>query len=225
MRELIEDTHEAVGDRCAVAVRLAIDELHGEQGITSQGDGREIIEYLADLPDLWDIALGGGLGNDSRSSRFSAEGYQEQYAGFVKGLTSKPVVSVGRFTSPDTMLSQIKRGVQDFIGAARPSIADPFLPNKIDQGREDEIRECIGCNICRSANNEGVSCAAHKTPQWVKSGGVAGTLKNPHPAPGCQRIGRRWWPCWLRGNPGTGAARLPGDPRRSQRCTRRPGNQ
>ena len=40
------------------------------------------------------------------------------------------------------MVSQIKRGVQDFIGAARPSIADPFLPAKIRDGREDEIREC-----------------------------------------------------------------------------------
>ncbi|GIT73684.1 MAG: hypothetical protein Ct9H300mP28_34980 [Pseudomonadota bacterium] len=33
------------------------------------------------------------------------------------------------------------------IGAARPSIADPFLPKKIEEGRMDEIRECIGCNI------------------------------------------------------------------------------
>jgi len=154
LREMIEDTREAVGDRCAVAVRLAIDELHGDQGITSDGDGRRIIEYLGELPDLWDIALGGSLGNDSCSSRFSAEGYQEKYAGQVKSLTSKPVVSVGRFNSPDTMVSQIKRGVQDFIGAARPSIADPFLPKKIDRGEEDRIRECIGCNICRSANNE-----------------------------------------------------------------------
>ena len=151
---MIEDTREAVGDRCAVAVRLAIDELHGNNGITSDGDGRRIIEYLGELPDLWDIALGGGLGNDSCSSRFSDEGYQEKYAGQVKSSTSKPVVSVGRFTSPDTMVSQIKRGVQDFIGAARPSIADPFLPHKINQGDEDRIRECIGCNICRSANNE-----------------------------------------------------------------------
>ncbi|UCH38564.1 MAG: NADH:flavin oxidoreductase, partial [Gammaproteobacteria bacterium] len=134
LREMIEDTREAVGDSCAVAVRLAIDELHGDQGITSDGDGRRIIEYLGELPDLWDIALGGSLGNDSCSSRFSDEGYQEKYAGQVKSLTSKPVVSVGRFTSPDTMLSQIKRGVQDFIGAARPSIADPFLPAKINQG-------------------------------------------------------------------------------------------
>ena len=165
LRELIEDTREAVGDRCAVAVRLAIDEIHGDPGITSEGEGRQIIEHIGELPDLWDIALGGSLGNDSCSSRFSAEGYQEQYAGIVKSLTSKPVVSVGRFTSPDTMVGQIKRGVQDFIGAARPSIADPFLPIKIDQGNEDQIRECIGCNICRSANNEAspIRCTQNPT--------------------------------------------------------------
>ncbi|MCP4390298.1 MAG: FAD-dependent oxidoreductase [Gammaproteobacteria bacterium] len=164
LRELIEDTREAVGDRCAVAVRLAIDELHGDTGFSSAGDGRKTIELLGELPDLWDIALGGSLGNDSCSSRFSAEGYQEKYAAIVKSHTSKPVVNVGRFTSPDTMVGQIKRGVQDFIGAARPSIADPFLPGKIDQGLEDQIRECIGCNICRSANNEGAPLRCTQNP-------------------------------------------------------------
>jgi dimethylamine/trimethylamine dehydrogenase len=164
LRELIEDTREAIGDKCAVAVRLAIDELHGSSGITSDGEGQKIIEQLGELPDLWDIALGGSLGNDSCSSRFSDEGYQEQYASVVKSLTSKPVVNVGRFTSPDTMVSQIKRGVQDFIGAARPSIADPFLPYKIDHGLEDQIRECIGCNICRSANNEGSPLRCTQNP-------------------------------------------------------------
>ena len=44
LREMIEDTKEAVGDTCAVAVRLAVDELHGPEGITSDGEGREIIE-------------------------------------------------------------------------------------------------------------------------------------------------------------------------------------
>ena len=164
LRELIEDTREVAGERCAVAVRLAIDEVHGTEGFEAQDEGRQVIELLAELPDLWDIALGGSLGNDSCSSRFSAEGYQEKYAGIVKELTSKPVVSVGRFTSPDTMVGQIKRGVQDFIGAARPSIADPFLPNKINAGREDEIRECIGCNICRSANNEGAPLRCTQNP-------------------------------------------------------------
>jgi dimethylamine/trimethylamine dehydrogenase len=148
-REVLEETKDAVGDRCAVAVRLAVDELLGPVGITSEGEGREIIEMLAEMPDLWDVNVS-DWENDSQTSRFSEEGFQEQYTGFVKKMTSKPVVGVGRFTSPDAMVSQIKRGVLDMIGAARPSIADPFLPLKIEQGRSDEIRECIGCNICVS---------------------------------------------------------------------------
>src|SRR5262249_17173058 len=77
---------------------------------------------------------------------------------------SKPVVGVGRFTSPDTMVSQIRRGVLDFIGAARPSIADPFLPKKINEGRLEDIRECIGCNICVSSERYGVPIRCTQNP-------------------------------------------------------------
>ncbi len=164
LREMLDDTRDAVGDTCAVALRFAVDELHGPHGITSEGEGREVVALLADLPDLWDVNVAGALGNDSKSARFSAEGFQEEYVAFVKGLTGKPVVSVGRFTSPDRMVSQIKRGIQDLIGAARPSIADPFLPQKIREGRADEIRECIGCNICRAANNEAVGLRCTQNP-------------------------------------------------------------
>ncbi len=164
LREMIVETKQAVGDTCAVAVRLAVDELQGEGGITSAEDGRAVVEFLAEEPDLWDVNVAGDLGNDSCSSRFAPEGFQEQHIAFVKSVTTKPVVSVGRFTSPDTMAGQIRRGVQDFIGAARPSIADPFLPQKIRDGRLDEIRECIGCNICRAANNEGVPLRCTQNP-------------------------------------------------------------
>jgi dimethylamine/trimethylamine dehydrogenase len=46
--------------------------------------------------------------------------------------------------------------VLDLIGGARASIADPFLPSKIREGRSDEIRECIGCNICIASWHDGV---------------------------------------------------------------------
>jgi dimethylamine/trimethylamine dehydrogenase len=146
-RELIEDTKDAVGDTCAVAVRFAVDELLGEDGITNQGEGYDVVAMLAELPDLWDVNIS-NWSNDSLTSRFGGEGHQEKYISFVKGLTTKPVVGVGRYTSPDSMGSAIQRGVMDMIGAARPSIADPFLPKKIEEGRLDDIRECIGCNIC-----------------------------------------------------------------------------
>jgi dimethylamine/trimethylamine dehydrogenase len=73
-------------------------------------------------------------------------------------------VGVGRFTSPDTMAGQIRRGVLDLIGAARPSIADPFLPSKIDAGREQDIRECIGCNICISSWHDSVPVRCTQNP-------------------------------------------------------------
>lgn len=151
MREVLEDTKDAIGATCAVAVRLSVDELIGPDGITSDGEGRDIIEMLAEIPDLWDVNVS-GWENDSATSRFTDEGYQTQYTAFVKSVTTKPVVGVGRFTSPDTMVSLIKKGKLDFIGAARPSIADPFLPKKIEQGRIEDIRECIGCNICVTAD-------------------------------------------------------------------------
>ena len=147
LRELIEDTKEAVGADCAVAVRFAVDELRGADGIAAAGEGREVVEMLAELPDLWDVNIS-DWHNDSQTSRFAAEGYQEEFVRFVKTVTTKPVVGVGRFTSPDAMVSQIRRGVLDMIGAARPSIADPFLPKKIERGDIDDIRECIGCNVC-----------------------------------------------------------------------------
>ncbi len=122
-----------------------------------------MIEMLAELPDLWDVNIS-NWPNDSQTSRFAKEGFQEQYTSFVKQLTTKPVVGVGRFTSPDTMVSQIKRGVLDFIGAARPSIADPFLPKKIEEGRIDDIRECIGCNMCVSSDYTSTNLRCTQNP-------------------------------------------------------------
>jgi dimethylamine/trimethylamine dehydrogenase len=147
LRELIEDTKDAVGDRCGVVVRFAVDEMAGPQGIVAGEEGRAVVEFLAELPDLWDVNVA-GWENDSVTSRFASENFQEPFIEFVKQVTRKPVVGVGRITSPDTMISLLRRGIVDLIGAARPSIADPFLPRKIRENRLDLIRECIGCNIC-----------------------------------------------------------------------------
>lgn len=162
-REVIEETKDAVGEACAVVVRFAVEELMGDDGLEWDVEGREVVEMLAELPDLWDICLA-GWSNDSQTSRFSPEGFQEEYTAFVKTVTTKPVVGVGRFTSPDTMVSQVRRGIVDFIGAARPSIADPFLPRKIEEGRIDDIRECIGCNICVTGDNTIVPMRCTQNP-------------------------------------------------------------
>ncbi len=170
LREVLEDTKDAVGHRCGVAIRFATEELLGREGV-ERAEAQDIVGMLAELPDLWDVNVAAWY-NDSVPSRFAGEGAQEPFIDFVKKTTSKPVVGVGRFTSPDTMVSQIRRGVIDFIGAARPSIADPFLPKKIEEGRIDDIRECIGCNLCVSGDNtiSPIRCTQNPTmgEEWRK---------------------------------------------------------
>ena len=171
IRELIEETKEAVGDRCAVAVRFAADEEIGEDGVPIHGERRDMFEMMAEMPDLWDINIA-DYSVEMGVSRFTKEASLEPYMDFIKSKTTKPVVTVGRFTSPDTMVSQIKRGITDFIGAARPSIADPYLPAKIEAGDLGAIRECIGCNICYSGDSLGVPIRCTQNPtmgeEWRK---------------------------------------------------------
>lgn len=146
MRELIEEGRDAIGDTCGLTLRLSLDEMIGELGFANS-EVRDMIEMHAELPDLWDLAHG-AWEDCSGPSRFKDEAAQESLVSGIKKLTSKPVVGVGRFTSPDVMVRMIRSGTLDFIGCARPSIADPFLPRKVEEGRIEDIRECIGCNIC-----------------------------------------------------------------------------
>ena len=146
MRELVEDAKEVIGDSCAITLRLSLDETIGDLGFANS-ELRDLIEMHAELPDLWDLAHG-AWEDCSGPSRFKDEAAQQDLVSGIRELTPRPIVGVGRFTSPDVMVKQVKSGTLDFIGCARPSIADPFLPRKIDEGRVEDIRECIGCNIC-----------------------------------------------------------------------------
>lgn len=146
VNEVIGDIRDAVGDTMGITLRVSLDETIGDLGF-SNAEVRDFIEMNKDLPDLWDLAQG-TWEDCSGPSRFKEEAAQHELVRGIHDFTDKPIVGVGRFTSPDVMVKQIKSGVLDFIGCARPSIADPFLPKKVEEGRIDDIRECIGCNIC-----------------------------------------------------------------------------
>jgi dimethylamine/trimethylamine dehydrogenase len=170
LREILEDTREIADGRAGVACRINVDELVGDRGINRE-ETVGILEMLGEIPDMWDFMVG-GWPDDSNTSRFGPEAEREDYIRGLKDLTAKPVVGVGRFTSPDTMVRMIRQGILDFIGAARPSIADPFLPKKIEEGRIEDIRECIGCNICVASDTTmaPIRCTQNPTmgEEWRK---------------------------------------------------------
>jgi dimethylamine/trimethylamine dehydrogenase len=169
LREIVEDARETTRGELAVTLRMSLHEA-GAYGF-SNAELRDFIAMHAELPDLWDLAHGTWEAC-SGTSRFKKEGAQEDLVQGIKALTPKPVVGVGRFTSPDAMVRQIRAGILDFIGAARPSIADPFLPLKVQEGRYEDIRECIGCNICVSGDmTQGISRCIQNTAfmeEWRK---------------------------------------------------------
>lgn len=150
-RETLEKVRDAAGDKLAIGSRFAIDTLEGSDGIEADGDGVRFVEHVDDLVDFWDLTIGTQeWGDNAGPSRFFPTNHQAAFTADAKAgnHTNKPVIGAGRFTDPDVMVEVIRSGVYDIIGAARPSIADPFLPKKIEEGRLDEIRECIGCNEC-----------------------------------------------------------------------------
>ena len=155
VRELIEVTRDAVAGKAAVAVRYAAD--------MADPESFDAFGAMADLPDLWDLTVH-DYDVEMGVSRFTGEAALQEHVRQARAMTTKPVVAVGRFTSPDTMARVIRDGTQDLIGAARPSIADPFLPKKIEEGRVEDIRECIGCNICYAHNSLGVPIRCTQNP-------------------------------------------------------------
>lgn len=159
LRELIADTRDAIGDSCAIATRI---EVINEDG-TGKDERSALLKAIAPEIDLFDVTIP-DYSHEMGVSRFIKEASLEKHVAHVRQITGKPVVSVGRFTSPETMLSQVRRGIVDLVGAARPSIADPYLPNKVKEGRLDDIRECIGCNICYAHDATGTPIRCTQNP-------------------------------------------------------------
>lgn len=153
-RETLELVREEVDGECAVVGGFCIDSYEEPGGIRVDEDGIAVVGMLDHLVDLWDLQVG-GMFDDPSTSRFFPQFWQRPFVEKIRPHTRKPIACVGRFTDPDTMAEAVATGCIDIIAAARPAIADPFLPTKIEEGRLDDIRECIGCNMCVSRFNLG----------------------------------------------------------------------
>ena len=153
-RETIEKVQEAVGDDCAICVRLSRRHVHGRGRHAARArTAVPFVELCDHLVDVWDINLSGiaEWGEDATPSRFYAQGHALPWQAAVKASleeAGRSASAAGR--TPTRWSRRSTSGQLDIIGTCRPSIADPFLPKKIEEGRLDDIRECIGCNVCIS---------------------------------------------------------------------------
>ena len=81
----------------------------------------------------------------------------------IKRHVKTPIVTVGAFNFPEQMEAAIVDGKADCIAMGRALVADPFLPKKIVEGREEDIRPCLRCSDCMSSMIafKGMRCAVN----------------------------------------------------------------
>lgn len=81
----------------------------------------------------------------------------------VKKVVDIPIIAVGKLGCPELAEEVLKEGKADFIGLARPLLADPDWAIKVKERRLDDIRMCTGCHECfrRIMETKYLSCAVN----------------------------------------------------------------
>jgi len=146
--EVLRSVKEEAGFDIPVGLRM-----NGEDfvpGGISLEDAKVIaVELQAGGADFLDVSAGFfGSYPGIVPPYFEPPGWRFYLAEAIKSVVRIPVIAVGRVVDPLLAEEILRQGKADFISMGRPLVADPELPNKAARGEFDEIRKCIGCNVC-----------------------------------------------------------------------------
>ena len=169
--EIIEGIREKCGRDYPLIVRLTADELYERIGKPGKGytveTGKQIAKRLEELGvDAIDVTSASydAFNYWAEPTSFK-EGWRAYLAKEIKSVVSVPVIAANVIRSPEQAERQIVEGYQDFMGSARCFICDPYWVKKVEEGKVNEIRRCIGCCNCLSKlmdngpKGEGTYCA------------------------------------------------------------------
>ena len=146
--EVVASVRAAVGPGFPIEVRMSGSELF-EGGYTLE-DGVEIAKLLDGKVDLIHVSAGSYQFGffDTHPPMFSEHGCNVYLAAEIKKHVSTPVATIGALNDPAQMEEIIASGKADVVEMARALIADPELPSKVMEGRDDEIVRCLRCFVC-----------------------------------------------------------------------------
>ncbi|NVO28874.1 N-methyl-L-proline N-demethylase HpbA [Donghicola sp. C2-DW-16] len=146
----------AIRQRCGndfiVGIRYSGDEdLEG--GLTKQ-DGLTISQRLRDsgLVDFLNVVKGHIDTDPGLTDLIPIQGMRNaphlDFAGEIRAATNFPTFHAAKIPDVATARHAIAAGKVDMVGMTRAHMADPHLVRKIVEGREDDIRPCVGANYC-----------------------------------------------------------------------------
>jgi 2,4-dienoyl-CoA reductase-like NADH-dependent reductase (Old Yellow Enzyme family)/thioredoxin reductase len=168
LAEIVTGIKAQCGKDYPLMVRLSVDEMYDRIGKPGKGynleTGKQIAKRLEELGvDAIDVSSACyDTYNYWLEPTSFLPGWRAYLAKAIKEVVNIPVVAANLMRSPDQAEQQLRDGVQDFIGSARSFICDPYWVRKVEEGRTDDIRRCIGCLHCIESftNNAGLNIGA-----------------------------------------------------------------
>ena len=150
--QTINAVRAGIGQDRILGVRLPGDEK--VVGGLTQSDLQEIAKLLAQtgLVDYLNIIVGTNYERSGRMEHWpptpAPHGLFVPLAAGIKSQVAIPVFTAGRITDPAMANTIIERGEADMVGMTRAQISDPDLVRKLIEGRPQDIRPCVGANLC-----------------------------------------------------------------------------
>ena len=148
--EVIQSSRARVGPSFALGARIPGDEMLGEAGITLDMMAKTLAPGLVEAGlDYLDVTVGvfETMGWVIPPLYFPRGTFFEM-AREIKRRVSVPVISGGRVFDPKLARKAVEEGWVDMVFLGRAHLADPEFAKKMIEGREREIRKCIGCDAC-----------------------------------------------------------------------------
>ena len=146
--DVLKSVRQAVGPKFPIEFRMSGSELF-DDGYDLE-EGIRIAQQIEPYIDLLHVSAGTyqrGFG-DTHPSMFKEHGCNVYLAAEIKKHISIPVATIGGLNSPKQMEEIIAEGKADVVYMARALLADPFLPRKVSENREEEIVKCLRCFTC-----------------------------------------------------------------------------
>ena len=157
LREIVEGIRERCGRDYPLIVRLTVDEMYDRIGMPGKGygleEGKRIAKRLEELGvDAINVTSACyDVYNRWLEPTSYEPGWRAYLAKEIKSVVSIPIIAANFMRSPEQAERQLEEGYQDFIGSARSFICEPHWVKKIEEGRPEQIRRCIGCLHCISS--------------------------------------------------------------------------
>lgn len=186
LREIIEGIRARCGRDYPLIVRLTVDEMYDRIGKPGKGydleTGKRIAKRLEELGvDAINVTSACyDVYNRWLEPTSYEPGWRAYLAKEIKSVVSIPVIAANFMRSPEQAERQLEEGVQDFVASARSFICEPHWVKKIEEGRPEQIRRCIGCLHCISSFM--TNAKVGKSGECALNPGVGREREYEHPA-------------------------------------------